>query len=129
MARFAANQPVIVTALPFGSAQDHKRVGDGDTGPNTGGMGAYSPAPAMDEAMVARVMDAIVRPTLAAMARHGTPFRGVLFVGLMLTADGPKFIEYNVRFGDPECQTLMPRFAGDLLDVMAATAEGRLAEI
>ncbi len=115
------------TALPFGTAQDHKRVGDGDTGPNTGGMGAYSPAPVMDEAMVARVMDEIVQPTLGVMAERGTPFRGVLFVGLMLTADGPKLIEYNVRFGDPECQTLMPRFDGDLLDLMLATAEGRLA--
>ncbi len=116
------------TALPFGTAQDHKRVGDGDTGPNTGGMGAYSPAPIMDEAMVRRVMDEIVQPTLAAMAKRGTPFRGVLFVGLMLTADGPKLIEYNVRFGDPECQTLMPRFDGDLLDLMLATADGRLAD-
>ena len=118
-----------LTALPFGTAQDHKRVGDGDTGPNTGGMGAYSPAPVMDEATVTRVMDEIVRPTLALMAWRGTPFRGVLFVGLMLTADGPKLIEYNVRFGDPECQTLMPRFDGDLLDLMLATADGRLAEV
>ena len=117
------------TALPFGTAQDHKRVGDGDTGPNTGGMGAYSPAPVMDEAMVERVMDEIVRPTLAVMAGRGTPFRGVLFVGLMLTADGPKLIEYNVRFGDPECQTLMPRLDSDLLDLMLATADGRLAEV
>ena len=115
------------TALPFGTAQDHKRVGDGDTGPNTGGMGAYSPAPVMDDAMVERVMDEIVRPTLAQMARRGTPFRGVLFVGLMLTADGPKLIEYNVRFGDPECQVLMPRFDGDLLDLMLATVDGGLA--
>ena len=118
-----------LTALPFGTAQDHKRVGDGDTGPNTGGMGAYSPAPVMDEATVTRVMDEIVRPTLAVMASRGTPFRGVLFVGLMLTADGPRLIEYNVRFGDPECQTLMPRFDGDLLDLMLATADGRLAEV
>ena len=117
-----------ITALPFGTAQDHKRAGDGDTGPNTGGMGAYSPALGMNDAMVARVMDAIVRPTLAAMARRGTPFRGVLFVGLMLTADGPKLIEYNVRFGDPECQTLMLRLDSDLLDLMLATADGRLAE-
>ena len=116
-----------VTALPFGSAQDHKRVGDGDTGPNTGGMGAYSPAPAMDDAMTARVVDEIVRPTLATMAARGTPFRGVLFAGLMLTADGPKLIEYNVRFGDPECQTLMPRLDCDLLDLMLATVDGRLA--
>ena len=117
------------TALPFGTAQDHKRVGDGDTGPNTGGMGAYSPAPGMDSATVKRVMDEIVQPTLAAMAQRGTPFRGVLFVGLMLTAEGPKLIEYNVRFGDPECQTLMPRFDGDLLELMAATADGRLADV
>ncbi len=116
-------------ALPFGTAQDHKRVGDGDTGPNTGGMGAYSPAPVMDAAMVGRVMDEIVQPTLAAMARRGTPFRGVLFVGLMLTADGPKLIEYNVRFGDPECQVLMPRLDSDLLDLMLATADGRLADV
>ena len=92
-------------------------------------MGAYSPAPVMDEATVTRVMDEIVRPTLAVMASRGTPFRGVLFVGLMLTADGPRLIEYNVRFGDPECQTLMPRFDGDLLDLMLATADGRLAEV
>ena len=115
------------TAVALGAAQDHKRVGDGDTGPNTGGMGAYSPAPAMDDAMTARVMGEIVEPTLAAMAARGTPFRGVLFAGLMLTADGPKLIEYNVRFGDPECQTLMPRLDCDLLDLMLATVEGRLA--
>jgi phosphoribosylamine---glycine ligase len=117
-----------ITALPFGTAQDHKRVGDSDTGPNTGGMGAYSPARAMDEAMVKRVMEEIVEPTLALMAKRGTPFRGVLFVGLMLTAGGPKLIEYNVRFGDPECQTLMLRLDSDLLDLMLATAEGGLAE-
>jgi phosphoribosylamine--glycine ligase len=116
------------TALPFGTAQDHKRAGDGDTGPNTGGMGAYSPAPVMDEAMVARTMHEIVTPTLRLMAGRGTPFRGVLFVGLMITADGPQLIEYNVRFGDPECQTLMKRFDGDLLALMLACAEGRLAE-
>ena len=117
-----------ITALPFGTAQDHKRAGDGDTGPNTGGMGAYSPASSMNDAMVARVMDEIVRPTLTLMARRGTPFRGVLFVGLMLTADGPKLIEYNVRFGDPECQTLMLRLDSDLLDLMVATADGRLTD-
>jgi phosphoribosylamine--glycine ligase len=116
------------TALPFGTAQDHKRAGDGDIGPNTGGMGAYSPAPVMDAATVARVMEEIVQPTLALMAQRGTPFRGVLFVGLMLTEDGPKLIEYNVRFGDPECQTLMPRLDGDLLDLMLAVADGRLAD-
>ena len=115
------------TALPFGTAQDHKPVGDGDTGPNTGGMGAYSPAPVMDEAMVRRTMDEIVNPTLAEMARRGTPFRGVLFVGLMITAEGPKLIEYNVRFGDPECQTLMLRLESDLLALMQACVEGRLA--
>ncbi len=115
-------------ALPFGTAQDHKRVGDGDTGPNTGGMGAYSPAPAMTEATVARVMDEIVQPTLDLMTKRGTPFRGVLFVGLMLTADGPKLIEYNVRFGDPECQCLMMRLDSDLLALMLAVAESRLAE-
>ncbi len=115
------------TALPFGTAQDHKRVGDGDTGPNTGGMGAYSPAPAMTDGMIARTMDEIVRPTLALMAERGTPFRGALFVGLMLTADGPKLIEYNVRFGDPECQALMMRLGSDLLELLLAAVEGRLA--
>ena len=115
-------------ALPFGTAQDHKRVGDGDTGPNTGGMGAYSPAPAMTDATVARVMEEIVQPTLDLMTKRGTPFRGVLFVGLMLTADGPKLIEYNVRFGDPECQCLMMRLDGDLLALMLDVAESRLAE-
>jgi len=116
-------------AVPFGTAQDHKRVGEGDTGPNTGGMGAYSPAPAMTPALVERTMDAIIAPTLAAMRARGTPFRGVLFAGLMLTADGPKLIEYNVRFGDPETQALMMRLDGDLLALMLATVEGRLAEV
>ncbi len=116
------------TALPFGTAQDHKRVGDGDIGPNTGGMGAYSPAPAMTDGLVQRTMDEIVRPTLALMAKRGTPFRGVLFVGLMLTAQGPQLIEYNVRFGDPECQALMMRLDSDLLALMLATVEGRLGD-
>ena len=116
-------------ALPLVGAQDHKRVGDGDTGPNTGGMGAYSPAPAFTEALQAEAMERIVRPTLAEMARRGTPFSGVLFAGLMLTAQGPKLIEYNVRFGDPECQVLMMRFAGDLAEVLLAVAEGRLADL
>ena len=93
----------------LGSAQDHKRVGDGDTGPNTGGMGAYSPAPGFTAGAGAACMERIIRPALAEMARRGTPFRGVLFAGLMLTADGPKLIEFNVRFGDPECQVLLIR--------------------
>ena len=114
------------TALPLATAQDHKRVGDGDTGPNTGGMGAYSPAPIMTDAMVARTMDEIVRPTVAAMAARGTPFKGVLFAGLMITAKGPQLIEYNVRFGDPETQVLMMRLKSDLLAAMIATADGVL---
>jgi phosphoribosylamine--glycine ligase len=115
------------TVLPFGSAQDHKRVGDGDTGPNTGGMGAYSPAAIFTPALEARVLDEIVRPTALALAAAGTPFSGILYAGLMLTADGPKLVEYNVRFGDPECQALMLRFDGDLLALMLATAKGALA--
>lgn len=112
--------------LAMASAQDHKRVGDGDTGPNTGGMGAYSPAPVMTDEMVARTMDEIVRPTVAAMSKRGTPFKGVLFAGLMITAEGPKLIEYNVRFGDPETQVLMLRLKSDLLAAMLATADGVL---
>jgi phosphoribosylamine--glycine ligase len=115
--------------VPFGSAQDHKRVGDGDTGPNTGGMGAYSPARVLTPALERRAIDEIVRPTIAALARAGTPFSGVLYAGLMLTADGPRLIEYNVRFGDPECQVLMMRFQGDLLALMLAASEGRLGEV
>jgi phosphoribosylamine--glycine ligase len=118
-----------VTALPFGSAQDHKRVGDGDTGPNTGGMGAYSPAPAFTPEIEARVMREIVAPTLRGMAEIGAPFRGVLFAGLMLTRDGPRLIEYNVRFGDPECQVLMTRLDGDLVPLLLASAQGRLADV
>ena len=114
------------TAIPFASAQDHKRVGEGDTGPNTGGMGAYSPAPVMTPAMEEEVMARIIRPTMAAMAARGTPFQGVLFAGLMITAEGPKLIEYNVRFGDPECEALMPRLASDLVDLMLAACDGRL---
>ena len=114
------------TALPLATAQDHKRVGDGDTGPNTGGMGAYSPAPIMTDAMVRRTMDEIVRPTVAAMAARGTPFKGVLFAGLMITENGPQLIEYNVRFGDPETQVLMMRLKSDLLAAMVATADGVL---
>jgi phosphoribosylamine--glycine ligase len=116
------------TVLPFGSAQDHKRVGEGDTGPNTGGMGAYSPAPVLTGELEARAMREIVEPTVRAMAAAGTPYSGVLYAGLMLTAEGPKLIEYNVRFGDPECQVLMLRLEDDLLDLLLAVAEGRLAE-
>ena len=112
------------TVLPFGSAQDHKRVGDGDTGPNTGGMGAYSPASIFTPALEARVLDEIVRPTARALVEAGTPFSGILFAGLMLTDQGPKLIEYNVRFGDPECQALMLRLESDLLALMLATATG-----
>ncbi len=115
-------------ALPLATAQDHKRVGDGDTGPNTGGMGAYSPAPAMTPALVARTIDEIILPTLATMAARGAPFRGVLYAGLMLTADGPQLIEYNVRFGDPETQVLMMRLESDLLPLLAASASGSLLE-
>jgi phosphoribosylamine--glycine ligase len=112
--------------LPLAAAQDHKRVGVGDTGPNTGGMGAYSPAPVMTPAMIARTMDEIITPTVAAMAARGTPFQGVLFAGLMITRDGPKLIEYNVRFGDPETQVLMVRLLSDLLAALVATADGTL---
>ncbi len=115
------------TALPLATAQDHKRAYDGDTGPNTGGMGAYSPAPVMTPALERRTMDEIVRPTLHAMAEAGTPFRGVLYAGLMITATGPKLIEYNVRFGDPECQALMLRLKSDLLPLLEATADGTVA--
>ena len=115
-------------ALPFGTAQDHKRVGEGDTGPNTGGMGAYSPAPVMDAAVVAKTMDEIVRPTLREMARRGTPFQGVLFVGLMIKDGQPRLVEYNVRFGDPECQVLMMRLGAQAFDHIHAAAEGRLAD-
>jgi len=117
------------TALPLAGAQDYKRIGEGDTGPNTGGMGAHSPAFALDAAMRERAMDEIVRPTVQAMAEAGTPYRGVLYAGLMITADGPKLIEYNVRFGDPECQVLMPRLASDLLPALAACAAGDLGTI
>jgi phosphoribosylamine--glycine ligase len=114
-------------ALPFGAAQDHKRAFDGDRGPNTGGMGAYSPAPAFTDALRDEVMARFIEPTLAEMSRHGAPFRGVLFAGLMLTATGPRLIEYNVRFGDPECEALIPRLASDLLEALHAAATGRLA--
>ena len=117
------------TALPFGTAQDHKRVGDGDTGPNTGGMGAYSPAPVMTPEMIERTMREIIEPTMRGMAEMGAPFSGVLFAGLMITADGPKLIEYNVRFGDPECQVLMMRLKDDLLVLLDGAADGQLAHM
>ncbi|MBX9925069.1 MAG: phosphoribosylamine--glycine ligase, partial [Hyphomicrobiaceae bacterium] len=116
-----------VHVLALATAQDHKRVGDGDTGPNTGGMGAYSPAPVMTPAMVERTMAEIIQPTATAMAARGTPFKGVLFAGLMITASGPQLIEYNVRFGDPECQVLMMRLKSDLLAALLATADGVLS--
>jgi phosphoribosylamine--glycine ligase len=117
-----------VNTVAFGSAQDHKRVGDGDTGPNTGGMGAYSPAPVLTADLETQVMDSIIRPTVATLAADGTPYVGVLFAGLMLTGDGPKLIEYNCRFGDPECQVLMIRFRGDLAALLHAAATGGLAD-
>jgi phosphoribosylamine--glycine ligase len=115
------------TILPFGSAQDHKRVGEGDTGPNTGGMGAYSPAAVLTSELQARVMAEIIEPTLRTMRAEGSPYQGVLFAGLMLTADGPKLIEYNARFGDPECQVLMMRLESDLVGLLHACARGDLA--
>jgi phosphoribosylamine--glycine ligase len=114
------------TAIALASAQDHKRVGDGDVGPNTGGMGAYSPAPVMTPEMTARTMDEIVVPTLRAMKAMGCPFKGVLFAGLMITKDGPKLIEYNVRFGDPETQVLMLRLMSDLVPALIASRDGQL---
>jgi phosphoribosylamine---glycine ligase len=112
--------------LPLAAAQDHKRVGEGDTGPNTGGMGAYSPAPVMTEEITARTLREIIEPTVKAMAARGTPFKGVLFAGLMITAEGPKLIEYNVRFGDPEMQVLAMRLKSDLLPALVAAADGVL---
>jgi phosphoribosylamine--glycine ligase len=117
------------TALPLASAQDHKRAFDGDQGPNTGGMGAYSPAPIVDPAMSARVMGDIIEPTLRAMKALGAPYKGVLYAGLMITADGPKLIEYNVRFGDPECQVLMPRLMSDLVPALLASRDGVLKSV
>ena len=116
------------TALPFGTAQDHKRAFDGDRGPNTGGMGAFSPSPLATDEVQTQVLERIVQPTLDEMRAREKPFTGVLYAGLMLTRDGPKLIEYNVRFGDPECQVLMMRLDTDLLDVLEAAADGRLAE-
>lgn len=117
------------TALPFGTAQDHKRVGDGDTGPNTGGMGAYSPAPVMTPEMIAQTMEQIIDPTMRGMAEMGAPFTGVLYAGLMIDETGPKLIEYNVRFGDPECQVLMMRLKDDILVLLSAAADGGLRHV
>ena len=116
------------TALPIGTAQDHKRVGDGDTGPNTGGMGAYSPAPVLTPALQQQAMDQIILPTIAEMARRGTPYQGVLYAGLMIQDGKARLVEYNCRFGDPECQVLMMRLGAQALDLLLATAEGRLTE-
>lgn len=112
--------------MSIGSAQDHKRVGDGDTGPNTGGMGAYSPAPVLNAALRGEVISRIIAPTVKTMADEGTPYSGVLYAGLMLTPEGPKLIEYNCRFGDPECQVLMLRLEADLGELLLACAENRL---
>ncbi|TPL73387.1 phosphoribosylamine--glycine ligase [Mesorhizobium sp. B2-3-15] len=117
------------TALPFGTAQDHKRVGDGDVGPNTGGMGAYSPAPVMTPDMIERTVREIMEPTMRGMAELGAPFAGILFAGLMITESGPKLIEYNTRFGDPECQVLMMRLRDDLLVLLNAATDGQLAHM
>ena len=114
---------------PIGTAQDHKRIGDGDTGPNTGGMGAYSPAPILSDTVAALALEQIVKPTVAEMAKRGTPYRGVLYAGLMIENGQPRLVEYNARFGDPECQVLMMRLGGQALDLMLACAEGRLAEV
>ena len=114
------------TAIPLATAQDHKRAFDGDKGPNTGGMGAYSPAPIIDAAMSARVMAEIIEPTMRAMTAMGAPYKGVLYAGLMITHEGPKLIEYNVRFGDPECQVLMLRLMSDLVPALLASRDGML---
>ena len=113
-------------AVALAPAQDFKRIGDGDAGPNTGGMGAYSPVPSVDDALVADVMDRFVEPTLAELRRRGIDYRGVLYAGLMLTADGPRLVEYNVRFGDPEAQVVLPRLRTDLAELLAAAAAGDL---
>ena len=114
--------------LPIGTAQDHKRVGEGDTGPNTGGMGAYSPAPVLSETLQAQVMERIIRPTVAEMSKRNKPFRGVLFAGLMIADEEARLVEYNVRFGDPECQVLMIRLGAQVLDLLLACATGKLSE-
>ena len=114
---------------PMISAQDHKRAFDGDQGPNTGGMGTYAPAPVMTEEMTARAVEEILKPTIAAMAKEGRPYRGCLYAGLMITAEGPKVVEFNARFGDPETQVVLPLLDGNLYEIMCACCEGRLAEV
>jgi phosphoribosylamine--glycine ligase len=116
-------------ALPLATAQDHKRVFDGDKGPNTGGMGAYSPAPVMTPLLCEQVMERMIRPTLRALRDMGTPYKGVLYAGVMVTPDGPKLVEYNARFGDPECQVLMMRMVDDIVPALIACADGRLNDI
>jgi phosphoribosylamine--glycine ligase len=116
------------TAIPMASAQDHKRVGDGDTGPNTGGMGAYSPAPIITESMTKTIMETIIKPTLLGMKEEGRPYKGVLYAGLMIENHKPKLLEYNVRFGDPECQVLMMRLMSDLLPALIASEDGVLKD-
>ena len=115
--------------LAVGTAQDHKRVGEGDTGPNTGGMGAYSPAPVLTDAIAEKAMNDIIKPTMAEMAKRGTPYQGVLYAGLMIKDGLPRLVEYNARFGDPECQVLMMRLGAQALDLLLACAEGRLADV
>jgi len=116
-------------ALPLVSAQDHKAVHDGDEGPNTGGMGAYTPAPVVTEEMASKIMDSVITPTIAAMAAEGRPYKGVLYAGLMISKGVPRLLEYNVRFGDPECQPLMMRLKSDLLEALLACTDGRLNEV
>lgn len=118
-----------VNVVPLAGAQDHKRVGDGDTGPNTGGMGAYSPAPVLTPALEQVAMEKFIKPTVAAMAARATPYMGVLYLGLMITKSGPKLVEYNCRFGDPECQVLMPRLKSDLLTALLAARDGKLTPL
>ena len=117
------------TILPIGTAQDHKRVGDRDTGLNTGGMGAYSPAPILNEEVLKKTIERIIRPTMREMVRRGMPFTGVLYAGLMISDSDPRLVEYNVRFGDPECQVLMMRLGGQILDALLSTAEGKLSDV
>lgn len=117
------------TALPLASAQDHKAVGEGDTGPNTGGMGAYTPAPVVPPEMEQTIMRDVILPTVKGMAAEGFPFQGVLFAGIMIQNGKPRLLEYNVRFGDPECQTLMMRLQSDLLPLLEAAADGTLADV
>ncbi|MDC0149239.1 phosphoribosylamine--glycine ligase, partial [Rhodospirillales bacterium] len=118
-----------IRAIPMAGAQDHKQVHDGDHGPNTGGMGAYTPAPVLDDAMQKRIMDEVINPTVEAMAKEGKPYKGVLFAGLMIGEEGPKVIEFNCRFGDPECQPIMARLRSDALEMLLASAQGNLDKL